>query len=66
MIAERIKEKRNESKLTQEELGSEIGCTRQFVHSMERGLKVPSTTMLIRIADILNCSTDYLLGREVK
>jgi transcriptional regulator with XRE-family HTH domain len=44
-----------ERNLTQTELADRCGSNRQFIGDLERGLKVPSLTMVLRLADALEC-----------
>ena len=36
---------------------------RNFIYDLEKNGKIPSADKFIRIADDLDCSVDYLLGR---
>ena len=36
---------------------------RNFIYDLEKGGQIPSAEKLERIADYLDCSVDYLLGR---
>jgi transcriptional regulator with XRE-family HTH domain len=50
--------------LTQSALGERIGKDAQYVSKLERRILTSvSTTTLEKLADALECSTDYLLGR---
>lgn len=62
MIADKIKELREASNLTQTELSKKLGITRSSVNAWELGISVPSTTYLIELAQLFHVSTDYLLG----
>ena len=35
-----------------------------MISYIEKGLKEPSTTILVRMADYLNCSLDEIIGRK--
>ena len=59
----RIKLLREQLGLTQTELAEKIGLTQAAIMHFEKGYKQPSQTTLVAIADVLDCSTDYLLGR---
>lgn len=61
---DRIKKLRNEYNLTQKELGEMIGGTDQTIYKFEKK-KNENTRIkdIEKIADVLNVSTDYLLGR---
>lgn len=62
MIADRIKNLREDCKLTQSELAKKLNITRSSVNAWEMGVSVPSTTYLIELAQLFHVSTDYLLG----
>lgn len=63
MIAERIRALREQADMTQSELARRLGITRSSVNAWEMGISVPSTQYLMRLAEIFQVSTDYLLGR---
>ena len=62
--ANRLFEYRKKNGFSQEELAEKIGVSQQMISYIESGLKEPKTTILIRIADIFNCSLDELTGRK--
>lgn len=51
---------------SQELLAEDIGCTSIFISYIERGEKSPSLDTLIKMSNVLNVSTDILLGKDVK
>lgn len=55
-----LREKRN---LTQETLSEQLGVERSTIAKWETGVAYPTTDNLKKLADILNCSTDKILGR---
>jgi transcriptional regulator with XRE-family HTH domain len=62
---DRLRMARLRLRLTQERLGKEIGQDQSYVSRLERGDFTEITvTTLERLADALQVSTDYLLGRE--
>ena len=61
MVADKIKELREASNLTQTELSKKLGVTRSSVNAWELGISVPSTTYLIELSQLFHVSTDYLL-----
>lgn len=65
MIGKRVKELRIKRKLSQQELGDLIGVTKVSICGYESGSRIPNLDKLIRLADVLETSTDYLLGREI-
>lgn len=62
-FSQRMKQLRKASKLTQEELGKQIGTTKGTISNYENGYSTPSNQMLVALSDVLNTNTDYLLGR---
>jgi transcriptional regulator with XRE-family HTH domain len=61
---ERIRQLRTQLMLSQGALGKGIGKDGQYVSKLERGILTSVTTdTLEQLAGILDCSTDYLLGR---
>ena len=62
MVAERIKNLRENKNLTQTELAKLLGITRSSVNAWEMGISVPSTQYIVELSGIFKVSTDYLLG----
>lgn len=65
-IGQRIKQKRLEKGLTQEKLSELIGVGPSHMSHIEGGTTVPSFEVFITILNVLDCSADELLCREVK
>lgn len=63
VLGQRIRRLRKQARLTQEELGKKLGCSASTISLYESGHRSPDATMLIKLADVFNVSTDYLLGR---
>ena len=63
-LSERLRIRRKEQHMTQEELAEIIGYKKQTVSGYERDENEPDYQTLCRIADALSCTADYLLGRE--
>lgn len=59
---ERLKQLREEKRISQVRLSVEIGVAQETISAYERGKAVPTCENLIKIANYLNTSTDYLLG----
>lgn len=62
MLKDRMKSLRNEYGISQQELADRTGLTYAAISMYERGLRDPSTETIIKMADVLHCSVDYLLG----
>lgn len=59
-IGRKIKEYRNKSKITQEELGVKLGVKHNTVSAYERGAASPDSDTLFRISSILGVNVDDL------
>lgn len=59
----RLREARKRLGYTMKELGQKVGITEGAVSNYETGKRQPDLAMLIKLADTLEVSTDYLLGR---
>lgn len=64
IVSERIKQARKNNKLTQEELAKKVNITKATISNYENGYSSPSNEMLVDLSDVLNVTTDYLLGRD--
>lgn len=62
-IGDRILGLRKELNLSQKELAENVGITEASLSRYENNLREPRAEIIIRLADALNCSTDYLLGK---
>ncbi len=60
-MGERIYTKRKELKLTQEQVAEKMGVSVQMISNLECGKKAIRPENLIKICDILNVSSDYIL-----
>ena len=56
IFGERLRELRVARNLTQTELAERSGSNRPFISNLERGIKVPSLTMVLRLANALGCT----------
>lgn len=66
MLNENIKRLRKAKGLSQENLAVELNVVRQTLSKWEKGLSVPDSDMLIKIAEVLNTSVSVLLGEDVE
>lgn len=64
IFSERLKTLRKEKKLTQKELAEQIGISQKSYSHWESGKNEPSLENLIKLADLLEVSLDWLFGRE--
>ena len=63
-IGKRIKELREEIKITQKQLANLVGKSTTAVASWEQGLSEPCINDLRLLCSIFEVSADYLLGLE--
>ncbi|MCM1296897.1 MAG: helix-turn-helix domain-containing protein [Muribaculaceae bacterium] len=63
MQKERLKARREAVGLSQSDLARAVGLTPQAVSAYENGVRRADGNVIAAIADVLECSTDYLLGR---
>lgn len=61
-LGERIKTKRKEKKLTQKGLANILGIDHTTISKWESNIYEPDSKSLNKLAEILEVSTDYLLG----
>ena len=63
MIDKRIKQLRVEHDLTQKDLAISLSLTPKMISFYELGQRIPPSDIILKLADIFDVSTDYLLGR---
>jgi len=63
-LPKRLKELRTKYNLSQKEVAKRLGVSPSVISSYETGERTPSTEVLLSLACLYKCSTDYLLGRE--
>lgn len=61
-IGQRIKAARQERKMSQEELGAQIGCSNNHVSHVEVGQTKISLPMLLKVSRVLDKDFDYFLS----
>ena len=49
--------------LTPYRVAKDLGMSQGLMNEYKNGVKLPSIQNLVKIADYLDCSVDYLLGR---
>lgn len=59
-ISNKVREKRKEQQLTQEELAQKVGVTRRTIVSLEKGSYIPSLLLAMDLASALNIQIDQL------
>ena len=60
----RIKEIRKERKFTQKQMAELLSTTERNYQYYEAGAREPTLETFVEIADVLQVSTDYLVGRS--
>ncbi|MDD3230732.1 MAG: XRE family transcriptional regulator [Clostridia bacterium] len=60
---ERLKELREAKKLSQVKLGIMLSVAQETISGYEIGRAQPSVDMLVKLADVLGASVDYILER---
>ena len=63
-FSERLKDLRKQAGLTQVEVAEKLGISQPAYASWKRGAKKPTQENLVKIAQILNVSVDYLVGNS--
>ena len=61
----RIREARKRLHLTQDNLAEKLDVSLTYISEIERGLKMPSIQLFIKLVEILDVSADYLLRDTV-
>ena len=61
-FGDRLKVRRTECGLLQRELADKVGISNRNISSYEKNDRQPSYETLVKLAAVLDCSTDYLLG----
>lgn len=63
-FSERLRNLRKQAHLTQVDIAEKLGISQPAYASWERGIKKPTQGNLVKIAQILNVSVDYLVGNS--
>lgn len=61
MFGQRLRELRTDRGLSQYALADLCGSNKPFISELERGVKVPSLTMILRLAEALECRPTDLI-----
>ena len=62
VFGRRLREVRQRRRITQDTLALTAGLTKAYISDMERGLKVPSLTTVLRLAVALDCKVTELVS----
>ena len=63
-FSERLKDLRKQAGLTQVDVAEKLGISQPAYASWEHGVKKPTQENLVKIAQILSVSVDYLVGNS--
>lgn len=63
-MPERLRKLRLKNNLSQKTVAERIHISQSMVAGYETGYRTPSTEVLLSLAYLYQCSTDYLLGKE--
>lgn len=63
MLAKRLRKLREEKSYTQQEIAKKLDLTKGAYGAYERGTNTPDAQTLLKLANIFDVTTDYLLGR---
>lgn len=64
MFNKRLRALRMKRKLTQQKMADALDLSLNAYQKYEQAERAPSLDCLVKIADILDAPTDYLLGRD--
>lgn len=64
-LGKRIRESRISKGYTQQNLADRTGICVMYISEIERGIKMPSLNIFIKIVDALDVSADYVLRDEL-
>lgn len=64
IFSQRLKELRIQSNLTQKQLAEKLKYSQSIVCDWEKGIKEPSASAVVTIAELFSVTVDYLLGCE--
>lgn len=63
-LGERLRNLRIEKHLRQDQVARLVNVEKSSISMYETGMRQPSYATFVRLADVFNVSTDYLLGRR--
>lgn len=66
LLGQRIKSSRAAQNISQKDLANQVEVSPSAINQYEKGEKVPSTGTLVKLAEALDISADYLLGASNK
>lgn len=66
MFFQRIEDLRIDYDKTQQEIADYLNCSREVYRRYEKGIREIPVWALIRLSELYQCSTDYILGLSNK
>lgn len=66
VFGQRIRKLRQDMGISMEDMATKLDVTTNYLGKIERGLRCPSLSFVIRLSRILGISTDYLLKGDRK
>ena len=66
LLGKKIRQRRKEKKYTLEQLAEKLEVSTTFIGQIERAKGIPSLETLVKIANVLETSTDSLLFGDLK
>lgn len=66
MFSDRLKQSRVKKNLSQKEVANMVFVSQQAYAKWEKGLTTPNPDTISKLSKILDVTTDYLLGNEIK
>jgi transcriptional regulator with XRE-family HTH domain len=63
-VGDRIRMRRTDLKWTQDQLATQAGISKGFLSDVERGLRNVSSEFLLKLAEALGVTTDFLMKGE--
>ena len=64
-MGKRIKEMREELRMTQAELARKLGFGQAYIANIEAGERSVSPETIVKLTEIFGCTAGYILGTEV-
>lgn len=64
VFSKRLKELRYESRMSQTQLARLVGCSQPMIAMWEKGECEPTASNILKLSEVFNCSSDYLLGKD--
>ncbi|GAA3411233.1 hypothetical protein GCM10020370_58600 [Paenibacillus hodogayensis] len=65
LIGKQLRELRKEHKMIQEQLATILNLAKSTISQYENNVNEPDLKTLVKLADLFEVSTDYLLGRSL-